>query len=99
MADNDTSTNDAGKKPDDDTGKPAVTFKTNDEFMHAVHQRSAKLVEKAAKEAAAKARAEVLAGLELDEDENLDEVKTRLATSKKTKGEVEQLNATLKKLD
>lgn len=80
------------KKPDDkDESKPAVSFKTEGEFLHAVEQRSKKALDKAVAAAAAKARADVLAGLELDEDENLDEVKTRLASSKKSKSEVDAL--------
>lgn len=96
--DDDNSTKDAkgGKGADD---KPAVSFKTEGEFLHAVEQRSKKSLDKAVKEAAAKARADVLAGLEIDEEENLDEVKVRLATSKKAKGEVETLTASMKKLE
>jgi hypothetical protein len=90
---------DAKPDPTEEKDKPEVVFKTKGEYLHLLDQEVKKRVEKATKETAAKARADVLASLELDDDEDLGEVKTRLATSKKAKGEVEVLTAAQKKLE
>lgn len=87
---------DEDKKPE--PKKPAVAFDSEDDFLRAVGERSDKKVRAAEKAAAAKARAELLATLGVESEEEIEQLKGLKETSGKAKSEAEQLQAQAKKL-
>jgi hypothetical protein len=78
-------------KPDD---KPKHSFKTDDELMKVVHKRSEKLV----KEAAEKARREVLALLEVDDVSDIDAIKAKIAEGAGALDETSKVKSEFSKL-
>lgn len=79
-------------KPEDD--KPKHSFKTDDDLMKVVHKRSEKLV----KEAAEKARREVLALLEVDDVSDIDAIKAKIAEGAGALDETSKLKGEYSKL-
>lgn len=80
--------------PKTEPKKPAVSFDTEGEFVHAVEKRAEKKIRAAEKAA----RDAVLAELGVESDDDIASLKALRETSGKTKSEVETLQAQAKKL-
>ncbi len=74
--------------------KPAVTFKTEGEFLAAVGRKA----KKAAEEEREKTKAEVFAALGIESEEDLPKLKETIAASAKTVTEAEKLKSQLDKV-